>query len=504
MSNYFLRAWGVCSIALFLTLGYEALYPYIPVLRPFEPSHFWTNYQSPVQDSGTLAIDSSMFAQVITTDNGTVGLPNDSLSSDSLQASFDALALTHEDSLALAELESYTGIEHLSGFFKKLQELRQGKRKKVRIAYFGDSTTEGDLIVGDLRDMLQRIFGGRGVGFVSIAPHGTSFRRTIKHWTSGNWEMVNYFRKVKNPAFQFGISGDYGSAFGRSMNRAHRLSFKPANGSFFEKVFLFYGRGKAEENQNFVNVHCSINGSDTTNYVLNGTNWVNRVSLTERNSTQIDLAFEFPEAFPVYGFSFESEMGLIIDNFAKRSDSGSHFGRIPSEVLKAFYDYLGCDLVVLHFGANVLHNRTDYSFYESILIATVRHFQQAMGNVPVLIVGSSDRIAKIKGKERTTPAVYGLIKSQKTAAAKTRSAFLDLFGLMGGDGAMLRWARSNPPKAAPDYVHFSGQGAYEIAKIVFNYITDGYEEETKEQIKAPKLGLMDNIRREHLEKTAEK
>jgi hypothetical protein len=501
MSNYFLRAWGVCTIALLLTLGYEALYPHIPALAPFESSHFWTDYNSPAQDSVSLDIDSSMFAQA-TTDSMTIG--SDSLSVDSLQGSIDNLVLTHEDSLALAELETYTGVEHLSDFFKKLQELRQGKRKRVRIAYFGDSTTEGDLIVGDLRDMLQRIFGGRGVGFVSVAPHGTSFRRSIKHWTSGNWEMVNYFRKVKDPAFQFGISGDYGTASGRSLNRAHRLSFKPATGSFFEKVFLFYGRGKGGENQNFVNVHSSINGVDTSNYILNGTNLVNRISLTEKNSTQIDLAFEFPEAFPIYGLSFESETGLIIDNFAKRSDSGSHFGRIPSEVLKEFYDYLGCDLVVLHFGANVLHNHTDYSFYESIVINTVRHFQQAMGNVPVLIVGSSDRIAKIKGKERTTPAVHGLIKSQKTAAAKTRSSFLDLFEKMGGEGAMLRWANSNPPKAAPDYVHFSGQGAYEIAKIVFNYITDGYEAQTNEQIKAPKPGLMGNVLKEHLEKIAGK
>ena len=38
----------------------------------------------------------------------------------------------------------------------------------VRIAVFGDSFIEADIFTADLREMLQKRFGGCGVGFVTI------------------------------------------------------------------------------------------------------------------------------------------------------------------------------------------------------------------------------------------------------------------------------------------------------------------------------------------------
>src|SRR5258705_6549919 len=43
-----------------------------------------------------------------------------------------------------------------------------GHRKRTRIAYFGDSQVEGDLVTSELRALLQGKFGGKGVGFVPI------------------------------------------------------------------------------------------------------------------------------------------------------------------------------------------------------------------------------------------------------------------------------------------------------------------------------------------------
>ena len=39
----------------------------------------------------------------------------------------------------------------------------------VRVAFLGDSYVEGDILTVDLREKLQSIFGGRGVGFVPCA-----------------------------------------------------------------------------------------------------------------------------------------------------------------------------------------------------------------------------------------------------------------------------------------------------------------------------------------------
>ena len=63
----------------------------------------------------------------------------------------------------------------LGQFFRALKETR---RRSVKVAFFGDSFIEGDILCSSLRDTLQLLFGGRGVGYVPITSEVTSFRTT--------------------------------------------------------------------------------------------------------------------------------------------------------------------------------------------------------------------------------------------------------------------------------------------------------------------------------------
>ena len=76
---------------------------------------------------------------------------------------------------------------------KALSEIRKIK-KPVRIAFYGDSFIEGDVFCGSVRDTLQSVFGGRGVGFVPITSHITGFRNTIKH-DFENWRTYSIVSK---------------------------------------------------------------------------------------------------------------------------------------------------------------------------------------------------------------------------------------------------------------------------------------------------------------------
>jgi len=62
---------------------------------------------------------------------------------------------------------------------KLVHQLLKAKEKKdkVRIAWYGDSFSEGDILVSDLRDTLQSLYGGNGVGFVPITSEIAGFRR---------------------------------------------------------------------------------------------------------------------------------------------------------------------------------------------------------------------------------------------------------------------------------------------------------------------------------------
>ncbi|MEZ4850537.1 MAG: hypothetical protein R3B93_18375 [Bacteroidia bacterium] len=56
----------------------------------------------------------------------------------------------------------------------------KSRKGKTRIAYFGDSMIEGDLITQSLRNDLQELLGGQGVGFVPITSQTYGFRKTIE------------------------------------------------------------------------------------------------------------------------------------------------------------------------------------------------------------------------------------------------------------------------------------------------------------------------------------
>ena len=80
--------------------------------------------------------------------------------------------------------------------------------KQIRIAYFGDSSIEGDLISQTVRDSLQRRFGGSGVGFMPITSKTSGFRRSIRHFYSKNWYHC-YIGRKNTQAKRRGISGEY-------------------------------------------------------------------------------------------------------------------------------------------------------------------------------------------------------------------------------------------------------------------------------------------------------
>ena len=126
----------------------------------------------------------------------------------------------------------------LSGFLQKLVELKKKKRRKIRIAYFGDSMIEGDLITEDLRKQLQDIFGGSGVGFVPVTSVVAGFRITVTHTFSDNWTDVNFKSDDKSGANLF-ISGH--SFFGGQNNWVDYKAVNHPHLNNFSDISVLYG-----------------------------------------------------------------------------------------------------------------------------------------------------------------------------------------------------------------------------------------------------------------------
>lgn len=455
--NSFVRAWFLLTLCLVFLLGYEALHPYLPAgLRSgMEPTHFWTTH-----DSLAIGADSSQAFK-------------DLMAADSLPTlpERDSFRVLPPDSLALVvpELDNYNGLTYLSRYFEALRELKAGRRKRVRIAYFGDSTTQGDLCVGVLRHLLQQRYGGEGVGFVPISGN-SSVRTTIKQYPDEKaWIAKHYFRRETDVRFRFGLSGDY---YTGEQGRAS-VRFQAVDSTLwpsyarFRQAHLFYGAG----GKRAAKLHCTVDDHAPSTYALDDTAAVNRLSLLEQPCTRLLLQFDFAEQQPVYGVSFESERGIFVDNLAKRNDTGGNLPLIRPEVWLGFQEHMQYDLIILHYGPNILSSRvTDYSVYEERLINTIAYLRRLLPQTDLLIVGNPDKTSRLGGQLQTDPAVYALIKSQQKAAARTGSGFFHLFRAMGGAGTMQQWAEMQPPRVVKDFVHFTHEGSQVVGGLLFDFL----------------------------------
>lgn len=347
--------------------------------------------------------------------------------------------------------------EGLAHFFTCLDSLK-AKKKKIRIAHFGDSMIEGDLISSTLREELQNTFGGSGVGFISASPLNPTFRQSINQSYSENWE--NYNIKDKNKKFEIGISGNTSVSEGKTW--IHLKSIQKEN-----TLRLFYGNTKTALNFNLT--------LDSNSYKL-----IANQTLQEHTYTliknEVNIQFESQTQVPIYGLSVESNDGIILDNFSSRGSSGTLFKEQNLELLKQFENILQYDLIILHYGINVANAKnTNYDWYERNMLSNIKFLQQVFPTTSFLIIGCSDRAVKYKGVYATSKGIEPLIETQKKLAQTTNSGFINFYSLMGGENSMLKWVNGDTCFANKDYTHFNHQGAKKAGKLIYNDIIKQYD-----------------------------
>lgn len=367
--------------------------------------------------------------------------------------------------------ETYTGNQYLVTFFEKLFQLETKKEGNVRIAYFGDSMTDGDLIVKDFRTYFQEKFGGQGVGFVNITSESASSRSSITHEFSGNWKTQSYL-KVKRPSNPFGVNGHV--FYANDTANVAWVKYKANKTRFASELprpTLFYGSSSNKDGK----IKYVI-GTDTISKKLTPNTLVNTVVLSESNLKSIKVNFKKADSIPIYGFNFDDGKGVHVDNFSNRGNSGLPIGSFDVATMRAFHSKLDYDLIVLQYGANVLnYGSLNYGWYEKRMTKVVAHLKECFPGVAILIVSTADKSTKYDLEMKTDSAVVPLNTAQKRYAIKSESSFVNMYTLMGGDGSMIQWVEQEPARANKDYTHFNHRGAKEAANLIFTQLNKGYE-----------------------------
>lgn len=343
-------------------------------------------------------------------------------------------------------------------FIYKLQALKGGKPVKIRIAYFGDSMIEGDLLTQTLRQLLQKQFGGSGVGFVPVTSPVSKFRQTVSATYSQTWSDENFKDSKTSRLYLSGHSFHTDNGWVQMVDQTSYDSTATVEKS------LIYGAsaGKA----------IRVNGQAVT---LPGTGPVNRTVLAANNarSVRVDVA---DNDLPIFGISFESSSGVFVDNFSFRGITGVEFAKIDSAFLRAIGQENPYDLIVFQYGVNLLFRPNDknFSWYARTMLPIIRKIRGAFPTTDFILVSTADRAFRYDGQYKSAVGIDSLVKVQAALAYQTGSAFYNQFRTMGGTNSIVDWARQKPSLANQDYVHPNHRGAEILGNYFYEAIMKEY------------------------------
>jgi len=352
-----------------------------------------------------------------------------------------------------------------------LDSLNRSKGQ-VRILYYGDSQVEGDRMTFYLRQLLRDGRGGTGPGL--FQPVMTvMYTKTIWLRSSPNWKRYNYL-SFKSGEISHNSLGPFMSVcrflpdgVTSKIPQKANVRIKPSvyadkASSSWESLRIFYSLAKGK-------VRVAVKDDDNQLFTDTLTTGKGVHELTCGIQGTQDLTIEFVGRVSpdIFGISIESKKGVIVDNIPQRGSAGLEFTMVDRDNLKEIYGILSPDLVILHYGLNIVKNvRIDYTYYKSGLSRQIKALKEAAPSSPVLVIGVTDMARSIRDTITSYANIPAIIKAQKEAATESGAAFWDSYSAMGGSRSIVEWAEKKPPLAEGDFVHFTYTGADTLAMML--------------------------------------
>ncbi|HEY3388511.1 MAG TPA: hypothetical protein VGK38_02995, partial [Prolixibacteraceae bacterium] len=354
----------------------------------------------------------------------------------------------------------------LQQFFKELGSIKRGEGKG-RVAFFGDSFIEGDIFCSDVRNSLQDLFGGNGVGFVPITSEVAQFRITVGHTFTGFQSHSLVKKDSLNEPYG---AGGYCFTAGADNNVTYSTNPKYKHLDLFHEIRLFYN---SPENTTF---NYSLNNSGILETKIVASDRLQQKVFNDVNATTASFIFPVSDAIKLYGVSFEDTSGIYVDNFGLRGNSGLGLSRISESMNRQFNQLQNYQLIILQYGLNVIAPDTkDLGWYVNPMIEIVQRMKRCYPDAAILLMSVSDRSTKVDGEYRTMESVPLMVEAQREIARQSQVAFYNLFEAMGGENSMVAFVENNPPLANKDYTHLNFQGGRRVAAIFVKSLINEYQ-----------------------------
>ena len=332
----------------------------------------------------------------------------------------------------------------LSQFYSSLAVAGE---RVVRVVHYGDSQIEEDRMTQQIRERLQKRYGGSGVGLMPLAQTIPTRTEHQEIWMNGvavrpqqgpRRYMVYAPRRDQRRDGLYGVMGqvaEMNDSLVAGSEEVTAVCSPLTNPPFYTRTQVF---------------------ADTTiRYTVNG----DTIYLAGRGK--------------VYGLSQESDTGVIVDNIPMRGCLGLVFTKIDSAQLASFYAEQNVRLIILQFGGNAIPFNETPSTIQAIvrgLREQVRYIRKCAPEASILFIGPSDMIRLSEGEWQTYPMVPYMDRLLHKMALDERIAYFSLYQWMGGAGSMKRWQEIG--LAGGDGVHFYRSGARKAGNAVGEWMLD--------------------------------
>lgn len=352
--------------------------------------------------------------------------------------------------------------------------LHMNDRHRIRVMVFGDSQVEGDRISSMLRKQLQAEYGGTGPGLIQpVMP--VAYTRTVDVRVSANWKRYNYlsYQEGSLPHRKLGpfmaVSGFFfpDSVSDMELNAWLRITpsiFADKPAERYDRFRFFYGRLPGSCTMTIA----SSSGVIATDTLITGEGpYEYNCSLGSVSSLRI--SFSGKASPEVYGLSIEGDTGAVVDNIPHRGSAGLEFTMVDRGNLAALMSMLDPDLLILHYGLNVVRNvRDDYSYYRKGLERQLALLKELCPRAGIVLMGLTDMADNGPDGLSSFKNIAYIRDAQALAAANSGIIFWDAYKAMGGEGTIIKWTGRSPPLAQKDYTHLTYAGSDSLVKMLIN------------------------------------
>lgn len=441
-------AWRVVAILLLMLMGLWLL-QYLPAFT------FLGQRLEPVRLL-------SLFAPLPTT------------SSDSVEIVTDTLTICPDGVVCVEDYsrsDSSTPGHSMAYFYEALYALQHEPKRKVRIAFYGDSFIEAEILTGDLRRLLQADFGGSGVGWLPMRSDRNDRYRSTLAVKSQGWQEYE-MRHQRTDTRRLGIAGLYLTGQVGAYTEVQVYADKrrlPA----WDEHYVYYAQPPIGHAPRWT----LTTGSGTPIALTSHTHGTIGYAKGEGKADHLKwVVNSAPTNSTYWGMSIEGASGIVLDNFSMRSETGTNLLRLPDAHLRDLHAVRPYDLIILQYGLNVMSNTmVNNTTYFATMRKVIAKLQQVYPHTSILLLSVSDRAQRQHGIYATMPAVKPFVATQRQLAIDCGIAFWDVYTAMQYDGGIVGMVDAKPRQAALDYTHINHAGGARIAHHLYNALHTGLQ-----------------------------